>query len=284
MLIAQITDVHIGFEPGNLDESNWQRLNIVLRHLIDGPNRPDMLIVSGDLADHGDAASYQRVADLLGKCPFPVYPCLGNHDDRVNFATIFPAVPMSDGFVQYSLRADGLRLIVLDTLEPGRHGGGFCEARARWLKARLSEDSDTPTVIVMHHPPLDVGIEWMATVNDEPWVKRFEAAIDGDSQIRAIWCGHFHRPIAAPWQNTTVTVCPATAAQLALDLVPIDAEKPDGRAMITGEAPGYALHLWRDDWLVSHFDTAQDHGVLATFDDKMQPLVRHLVEERTAHL
>jgi Icc protein len=279
MLIAQITDLHLGFDEGNPVEFNRKRLDAVLKVLIEGPNRPDMLLVSGDLTDRGDDDSYRRCAAALAACPFPVYPTVGNHDLRNPFARHFSNVPMVDGFVQYSLRHDGLRLIVIDTRERGRHGGGFCTQRAAWLKARLNEDRDAPTVIVMHHPPLDVGIEWMATHVDEPWVANFADAIAGQRQVRAILCGHLHRAIVAPWRGVTTIVCPSTAPQVALDLNPIDPEKPDHREMIVAEPPGYALHRWTGQELVTLFDTVGDHVVLARFDEKLQPLVRGLRAE-----
>ena len=279
MLIAQITDLHLGFDGANPAEFNRQRLDTVLKVLTKGPNRPDLLLVTGDMADRGDDESYRRCASLLAACPFPVYPCLGNHDLRDAFVRHFPQVPVADGFVQYSLRHEGLRLVVLDTLETDRHGGGFCEQRAAWLSARLAEDREVPTVIVMHHPPLDVGIEWMATHADEPWVARFADAIDGHGQVKAILCGHLHRAIVAPWRGTIVTICPSTAPQVALDLNPIDPEKPDHREMIVAEPPGYALHRWTGTDLVTLFDTVEDHAVLARFDGKLQPLVRGLRAE-----
>ncbi|OYW22903.1 MULTISPECIES: phosphodiesterase [unclassified Sphingomonas] len=280
MLIAQITDLHIGFVPNTPDEANRQRLDTALDALIDGPNRPDILIVSGDISDQGDDESYARVAQILARAPFPVYPCLGNHDDRAAFSRAFPQVPVRDGFVHYCIRLNGLRLIVLDTLEPGRHGGAFCNARAAWLRTQLNADRTTPTVIVMHHPPIDAGIAWMSGGTDEPWVQRFAGAIDGHRQIIAIWCGHLHRSVASLWRGISVTICPATAAQLALDLRPIDPELPDDRPMITADPPAYALHRWANNLLITHFDTAEPHGTLAKFDSGLQPLVRHLAHER----
>lgn len=280
MLIAQITDIHLGFETDKPAEFNRQRLDLVVRALLDGPNQPDLLLVTGDLTDKGDIDSYRRCVEALAHCPFPVYPCLGNHDLRENFIQSVPHVPTADGFVQYCIPLEGLRLIVLDTLEEGRHGGGFCEVRAAWLKARLAEDGDTPTIIVMHHPPMDVGIEWMSTDPAEPWVARFADAIAGHGQIRAILCGHLHRPIAAVWKGVTVIVSPATAVQLALNLTPIDPEQPDDRPMVIADPAGYALHRWTEHGLVTHFDIVQDHVVLAKFDAGMQELVRDLIDER----
>ena len=67
MLIAQVTDIHLGFEPGNPAEFNRQRLDQVLSALIDGPNRPDLLLATGDLTEHGDADSYRALAQAFAR-------------------------------------------------------------------------------------------------------------------------------------------------------------------------------------------------------------------------
>lgn len=280
MLIAQITDIHLGFDPDNPSEFNRRRLDQVLKILNAMQPPPDLLLATGDLVDRGDLGSYKRLRNALSMCPFPVWPCMGNHDQRDNFSAEFPEIPVVDGFVQYEFEAGPLRFLVIDTLEDGRHGGAFCDVRARWLADRLSEQRDRDTIIVMHHPPVDVGIEWMATQPDEPWVELFAATIAGHAQVKGIICGHLHRPISVGWRGTTITICPATAPQVALDLAPIDPERPDNRPMIIADPPAYALHKWNGRELVSHFDTADDHVMLAKYDAKMQPLVQTLMAER----
>jgi len=280
MLIAQVTDIHLGFDPDNPAEFNRKRLDQVLRALNDGPNRPDLLLATGDLTDRGDADSYRRLANAFSQCDFPVWPCMGNHDDRAHFAMHFPHIPVEDGFVQYVIHQDGRRIIMLDTLEPGRHGGAFCERRAQWLAARLDEDDVTPTLIVMHHPPVEVGIDWMNTHPDEAWVLRFAATIAGRANLQAILCGHIHRSVVAPWKGTTIAICSSTAPQLALDMRPMDPEAPDNRPMIVADPPAFAIHRWTGNGLITHFETADDHVMLAKFDAGMQSLVRTLMDER----
>ncbi len=280
MLIAQITDVHLGFEQGNPDEFNRKRLDELLTHLHDGANRPDLLVVTGDLTDNGDAESYARVAEAFSACEFPVHMALGNHDLRGPFRAQFPDVPNAFGFVQYVVELEGLRLLVLDTLEEGRHGGAFCSIRAAWLRAKLAEAPDVPTIIAMHHPPIEVGIDWMNTVSDEPWVARFSAAIQGSTQIKAIICGHVHRPVVTSWKGTSVAVCASSAPQVALDFSPINPEEPDSRAMIVAEPPSCAFHRWNGVDLMTHFDTSARNMTLARYDAKLQPLIRELLDER----
>ena len=280
MLIAQITDVHIGFDPGNPDELNMQRLRAVVERLVSGPNRPDLLLMTGDLTESGDAESYARLAEVVSACPFPVWPMTGNHDERTPLLAAFPQTPSEGGFVHYVLDLEGLRLIVLDTLEPGRHGGAFCAARADWLRAVLSADSKTPVIIAMHHPPFESGITWLDSAEAEPWIARFAATVANFPQIRGIIAGHLHRTIHTQWNGLSLSVCQSTAPAVALDLTPVDADRPDNRELITDELPGYALHCWDGARLITHVESIGNHMALARFDRGLQPMIKGMMAER----
>lgn len=280
MLIAQITDIHLGFDPDNPAEFNAKRLDRVIRQLCEMDRTPDMLFATGDLVDRGDQDSYRRLQRALAACPFPVHMALGNHDERANFRAVFPDTPGADGFVQYVVETAALRFIVLDTLEEGRHGGAFCEARARWLADRVAEAPDRPTVMVLHHPPIDTGIEWMTTSPQEPWVARLDAALAGHRNIVGLMTGHIHRPIVTGWKGRPLSVCPSTAPLVALTLADMDADRPDGRPMIVADPPAFALHYWNGESLITHFDNADEHVALARFDQTMQPLVAAMLAER----
>lgn len=281
MLIAQITDIHLGFDPINPDEFNRQRLDSTLAALRALVPPPDLLLVTGDIANDGDdAQSYQRYREAIAGLDFPIYPLMGNHDSRAPFLELFPDTPQYDGFIQYAIEDWPLRILVLDTLEVGRHGGGFDEVRAQWLRARLDEAPDRPTLIALHHPPIATGIGWLTEDPGAEWIARLRAVVEGRSNIVAMLAGHVHRTIITGWAGTTLIVCPSTAPQVALDLRPIDPEQPDDRPMIVAEPPGYGLHIWRDGQLVSHFDTAENHEILARYTANLQPLVQMLAEEK----
>ncbi|WP_373488771.1 phosphodiesterase [Blastomonas sp.] len=280
MLIAQVTDIHLGFDPDNPAEFNRKRLDQVIAMLRQIDPQPDMLMATGDLIDRGDEDSYRRLKNAFSVLPFPVHMCMGNHDQRDTFSAQFPEVPVVDGFVQYEVEAGPLRVLVLDTLEEGRHGGAFCEVRAAWLTARLAEAPNRPTLIVQHHPPIEVGIPWMNTHPEEAWVHRLSACFAGQNQIVGMICGHVHRAIVSHWNGFPVAICPSSAPQVALELAPIDPDTPDGRNMIIADAPAFALHWWNGRELITHYETADEHVMLARYDEKMQPLVRSLLAER----
>ncbi len=281
MLIAQMTDIHIGFDPEEEpEELNLRRFRATLARLLGGPNRPDMLVVSGDLTDRGDLESFGDVATMLAGCPFPVWPMVGNHDSREGLFGAFPQVQGEGGFAHYALEAEGLRLLMLDTLEPGRHGGAFCAGRAQWLSAQLAAHPDTPTAIFMHHPPVVSGIEWMDPGADEEWIARFGAVVEGQRQIVAIHCGHLHRPITTTFRGIPLSVTGSVAPLVALDLRRVDLAQPDGRDLITTEPPRYALHRWDGRTLVSHYEDVSGWHALAHYTDKLQPMIHDMFGER----
>lgn len=281
MLVAQITDVHLGFDPGNPDELNRKRLDRVLKSLIAHRPLPDLLLATGDLVENGnDVASYQAFKEATEDLPFPVYPALGNHDSRTAFLKVFPESPVADGFVQYAIEGFPVRILVLDTMEHGRHGGGFDAARAAWLSARLAEAPGRPTLLVLHHPPIETGLSWMTENPAAAWVNRLEAIVAAQDNIVGMVSGHLHRPVVTRWAGTTLTVCPSTAPLVALDLEPISSDLPDGRAMVVTDRPYYALHWWNGRQLVTHFNTAEHHQALARFTPRRSALIRMLERER----
>ncbi len=283
LLIAQLTDIHVGFAPdAGADELNLVRLKAVLARVLGGPNQPDLLVLSGDLTDHGDAASFARLTALLADCPCPILPMIGNHDSRAGMLGAFAQLrPAKGGFLHYVVDAPmGLRIICLDTFEEGRHGGAFCEARASWLTDRLTEAPDQPTMIFMHHPPLATGIDWMDPAPDEPWIARLRAVLEGQHQVQAVHCGHLHRPITTRFAGIPLGVTPSVAPLVAMALQAIDQDAPDDRELITTEPPAYALHRWDGKRLVSHYESVGDWEVLARFTQGLQPMIQGMLAER----
>ncbi len=283
MLIAQITDIHLGFSKGGGFEDNAKRLRKTIDALLTLKPRPDIVIATGDLSDHGDLPSYKRLKRYMARLPMPVFYLMGNHDKRDVFLSMFHGTPTSDGFIQYAIDDYPLRILVLDTLENGRHGGGFCETRAAWLEARLAEQPDKPTLLALHHPPFDTGVEWMNIGPDEAWAKRLGDVVSRHPQVVGAIAGHVHRVIISAFAGTTVRVCPSTQPQVCLDLGTMDLEQPDERPMIVAGPPGFGVHRWTGKALVSHYSDTDEqlkYKILARYTPKMQGFMKHLAHER----
>jgi len=108
---------------------------------------PDAVLLSGDLAEHADPREYERVRSLLAPLSMPVHFLPGNHDDPT-------AVP-----AWYAVQCGSLRLVACDSTVPGADSGSFGPERLERLEQLLAEDPRTPTVVAMHHPPIDIGVE-----------------------------------------------------------------------------------------------------------------------------
>lgn len=275
--IAQLSDVHLGFDPHAHRERNEGRLLAVLATVAD--LAPDAMFVTGDLTEHGAEEDYRRLRDTLAEVTCPVHVMVGNHDRRAAFARVFPETPRADGFVQYAVDVGPLRCIALDTLDEGRHGGAFCERRATWLAARLDEAPERPTLILLHHPPVATGIAWMDPDPGAAWIERLMHVLRGRGQVVGLAAGHVHAPSVSGWEGVPVTVAPSVAPGLGLTFAPIDPERPDERPMIVDGVPGFAIHRWDGSRLTTHFAGVQP-PVIARYTPALQPLVRQMIAER----
>ena len=68
VLVAQITDLHIGFDRDNPHEINVRRLNLVIDQLNAMRPKPSLLLVTGDLVEYGDDLdAYRHMQALVGR-------------------------------------------------------------------------------------------------------------------------------------------------------------------------------------------------------------------------
>ncbi len=265
LTIAQLTDIHISTGHDGA-ERNETRLRTALGAIHRLKPRPEAILLTGDLADHGEKAEYESLRQILASAEIPLYFGLGNHDRRQAFGDCFPSVPVDENsFVQYAVNIDGLRIVMCDTLEEGRDGGGFCEKRAQWLQRTLEEAPHSPTILALHHPPIPSFIPWMDEAREAPWLTRLAETLSGKRQILTLAAGHMHRAYHGIFAGQLVSVSPATAIQLTLDLSPVNLYVPDGREILTEEPPGFTLFAWDGCALSVHTGVAGDFASAVTY-------------------
>ncbi|HFE39025.1 MAG TPA: phosphodiesterase [Gammaproteobacteria bacterium] len=278
MIIAQITDLHIGFAGKGKPCTNVERLTTVADTINKMLKKPDVIIATGDLVESGEIWAYHELKKAIGKFDYPMYFALGNHDCRENFCSVFTNTQIHDGFVQYTIEDYPVRIIVIDTLQEGMHGGSFCQNRQEWLSTELAKHPEKPTVIAMHHPPIETGIDWLTAHADDEWVKSLQRIIRANRQVIHIMAGHVHRSIYKTFAGTSISVSQAIAPQAKLELASINPQEPDGRAMFVEAQPGFSLHYWDGDSITTHSGQAPCGNVIFHFDDEHAPFIRHAMD------
>lgn len=239
MRIAHITDTHVvepgGFVADRIDPT--AALERTVARILELDPLPDVVLATGDLVNDGAPAQYDQLMSILAPLPMPVVACAGNHDDRTELRRCFPNLPSGgpDDPIDYvrDLITDSgaVRFVVLDTTEPGEHGGHLGDVQLAWLDGQLAA-SDAPVIVVQHHPPFLAGIAWMDDValdniDDEV------AVLARHESVRSVVGGHYHRPITVGLGRAVGWCAPSSTVQ-------IDVAAAD--PTYTSEPPAFALH------------------------------------------
>ena len=255
MLIAQLSDLHIKL-PGRLAYKivdTAAMLAEAVRRINALIPLPDLLLITGDLTDIGSPEEYAWLRELLAPLTMPMVVVPGNHDEREAMRAAFAdgGYFPEHGFLNFVVDHGGLRLVGLDTLVPGQGGGAVCTERLAWLDDALCAAPDTPTLLLMHHPPFDTGIGHMDRIG-LAGREAFTNILARHPQVLRILCGHLHRAIFTTVGGRMAMTCPSPAHQVVLDL------RDDAPSRFSMEPPGFMLHRWTDGTLTSHVATIGD--------------------------
>lgn len=248
MKLLWMTDLHLmsGGEKHRSGVDPAVRLRVCLDDMLAEHADAARLIITGDLIQLRHTAAYGMLAEALAEVPIPVRLLVGNHDDREALARAFPALQLSNGFVQNAEQLNGYQLIYLDTLaDNSMHSGQLSAERLAWLETTLGE-SQGPALLFMHHPPATVGIPALdkARLND------------GDIELARILqrhrhrqpyllCGHLHRNVSGVWKGTPFTVMTAPYIGFALRM-------QEQKLVAVDENPGYGVILCNEEGVVIH--------------------------------
>jgi Icc protein len=237
-LLGQLTDLHIRVGPDDVEGA--RRVAATVAAAAEFAPALTAVVITGDIAENGTQGEYERARELLAPLTMPIHVIAGNHDNPGALAAAFGTE------TRWAARVGSLRVVGCDTTVPGTDGGALNGDRLAWVADRLAEDT-TPTVLAMHHPPVDTGILAM----DEIGIPAADRAALGEvlaasPHVRGVISGHVHRAATAMLGGCPVVLCPSAERQLALDLAGGDDVE------FTAGPPGFMVHIWKDGDLVSH--------------------------------
>lgn len=250
--IIQISDTHI--VPAGARAYDTVDTAAALRETVATVNRllpqigpVDLVLVTGDLTEHGTQEEYTCFKDLMAGLAIPCRAVPGNHDRREVMRACFHGSDWAGntGPLNWSLDLEDFSIIALDSAVDGAAHGVFTAETLAFLKNKLAQLDGKPVLIGFHHPPFEVGIAPMDRHNliDSD---AFAAAIsDYCGELRLV-CGHLHRSITGLLAGHLCQVCPGTSHAVTLD------QRADNGNSLTMEPGGFLLHEWRNGRFLSH--------------------------------
>lgn len=241
--LVQLSDPHIGATWTNRDPAaSWRA---AIQSVASLPDRPDAVLVSGDLVEHGADDEYVVVKSALDAIDAPTFVLPGNHDDRARLRQHFELPGERDEPVHYAVDLGPVRLVVLDTTKPGADFGELGERQLDWLEAELSSDSDRDTLLAMHHPPFATGMPPWDAIGLAPSDRAaLSDVIRSHPHVRRILAGHVHCPITGELAGCIALSAPSTYVQARprFDLNELD---------LSDESAAFAVHAVHGSEVVS---------------------------------
>lgn len=251
MKFIHLTDIHLVPEDGTLNGGvPSDRFEACLRDIKNWHSDAEFCVISGDLTEFADQGAYTYLKSQLEQFSLPCFLMIGNHDDRTVFQSIFPDHPQDEhGFVQHRHETDDGIFLFLDTTKDGAevHEGQLCTPRLNWLQNELIQAGNTPTYLFMHHPPFDIGIEYVDTIKLVEH-EAFAETLRHGRNIRHIFYGHVHRMTYVNWHGFPFTSLPSLNHQIPLNPDSVAGEFCD-------EPPAYGVVQIEQDQLTVHFNT-----------------------------
>lgn len=239
LLLAQVSDSHL-YEneagalrdrSGNVVCVTASTLRQVLADVRGLDPRPELLLLTGDLSHDGSAASYRRLKRWLAEVGIPYHWTPGNHDCPRTMAA-----ELSGWSAQ--VRCGAWNVVLLNSKVPqeGAHHGEVSADALEELGGILSTQP-LPTLIALHHPPLDVGSRWLDekyplrnATNLRQWIGQFP-------HVKVVVFGHAHQELDREVEGVRYLGAPSTCDQFV----------PQTEVLTRDELPpGYRL-LWLHD-------------------------------------
>jgi 3',5'-cyclic-AMP phosphodiesterase len=211
LTILQLTDTHF-FADGQktLHGINTREsFSAVLKAAQSEDVTPDIILLTGDLADRGEVEAYRALEQALAVFDCPIYALPGNHDDRENLKRAFDETRIYD---DKRIEEKGWQCILLDSVIVGSDAGLLAETELDYLKIHLVLSPKLPTIVALHHhvKPVDSGMDTIMLENTDAFLN----IINTHPNVKVVLSGHVHQAYDKTEQQIRYLTTPSTCYQM----------------------------------------------------------------------
>ncbi|MBK1874729.1 MULTISPECIES: 3',5'-cyclic-AMP phosphodiesterase [Marinobacter] len=208
--VLQLTDPHLmaSADGALLGVNTRDSLNAVIAEVLASHGQPDLILATGDLAQDGSEEAYCALGES-----FTAFNCAsawiaGNHDKVPSLKEVAARY----GANRRHLVQGGWQFILLDSSVPGKVHGELAESELGFLVQMLEQNPDVPTLVTLHHHPVDIDTDWMADIGlrnrEEFW-----QLIDRFPQVKIVLWGHIHQTFEQQRNGVHLLATPSTCIQ-----------------------------------------------------------------------
>ena len=226
--ILHITDPHILPDPVDrlLGVDTAHYLEAVLTDALNAGHAFSLCLITGDLAQNPDQASYERLLGILRKHDIP-FTCLpGNHDDEALMGNVLNTCQVN---CDKHIVLDNWQIICLNSRIEGSAGGNLSAGELLFLKDCLEKNPEVHSLIALHHHCMPTGSLWMDSMIIDNAAELF-SLIQANPQVKAILNGHIHQEMDFEKDRVRIMTTPSTCFQFRPDSLDFS---------LDDSAPGY---------------------------------------------
>lgn len=186
--VLQLTDPHLFADRARAlrDRVSFETLESAVDHYGDSGWAADVVYLTGDLVQDDSRDAYRNLREIVDKIGLPVFLVPGNHDVPELLAEEL------DGWTRCgTLEAAGWQIIGIDSQEPGKASGRIGRAELERLESLL-ESGNGPAAVFLHHPPVDLGSEWLDGVGLEDREDLLDL-VHRYPRVKLLVFGHVHQ-------------------------------------------------------------------------------------------
>lgn len=277
LTVTQLSDTHFS-TPGNRSHGGFGydtgvAFATVLEHGFADGAGPDLVVVTGDVADHGRPDEYEVAIEALSRIDAPVNVLPGNHDFDLPLRV---SVPRPGLTMDRSHRLGPWLFLYLDSNAGGREldatgrlvdlddrieaTAALGERETAWIGEMIAASDAEHVFLWLHHPPGTPG-----GYGSRPLDAEVEAVIGANPTIRGLAAGHIHSDPVLSIADRPVFVCPALTINFDFEVW-------------TTLPPGYRTFRFHDDGTIESDCHLIDDERWPRFD-LPDPVVRHFKGE-----
>ena len=187
--LLQITDTHIfADEKDTFDDVDTRAsLKEVLDLARENDWPVDTILATGDLVHDARTIAYERLLEIFTSIDGPVFCLPGNHDSP---GLMHELLNTSNVHTSKSIEIGAWLIIMLDSFLLGTHAGQLQQDELDLLGELLEKHQDKHVLVCLHHPPVEIGSEWMDGMRlNNP--QDFFAVLDRYHHVKAVLWGAY---------------------------------------------------------------------------------------------